>query len=411
MATNNIEEIFGEVLIVEDTPASLTLLTEVMNSAGHTVRQAQNGEIALISLHAKVPDLILLDIQMPGMDGFEVCLRLKADPATANVPVIFLSAFQDVETKVRCFQVGAVDYISKPYQIKEVLARVKTHLELARARKALAATNAQLLLLMEQLVQAEKLRSIGFLAAGIAHELNTPVGNALLTADVIDTIVRDFTNAQTSGSPEPDIHELLTTCREGATLILRNLNRASKLIGSLKEVAVDRASERRRRINLRDMVTDVVAIMHGMISKTPYSVLVDIDPDLSLETYPGHLEQILDNLIQNSIIHGFDGAAAGTIRISGHRSAEGGIALMVADDGKGIAPENINQVFDPFFTTRLGQGGSGLGLNIVYSLATGILGGRIQVTSELGKGAQFMLTLPLIAPLSTGESTAMHSAD
>ena len=134
--------------------------------------------------------------------------------------------------------------------------------------------------------------------------------------------------------------------------------------------------------------------MGSSINKTPYCITVNIEPELTLETYPGRLEQILDNLIQNAIIHGLDGATTGTINISAHAAAENKIALTVSDTGKGIAPENLTRVFDPFFTTRLGQGGSGLGLHIVYSLATGILGGNISVISPPGTGAQFTLTLP-----------------
>ncbi|MCI0491357.1 MAG: response regulator, partial [Planctomycetes bacterium] len=120
----------GEVLIVEDTLPSLTLLSELMQGAGYVVRQAQDGEMALLTVRSKLPDLILLDVRMPGIDGFEVCRRLKADPATAGVPVIFLSALQDVEAKVNGFRVGAVDYVTKPYQPEEVMSRVRTHLEL-----------------------------------------------------------------------------------------------------------------------------------------------------------------------------------------------------------------------------------------------------------------------------------------
>lgn len=393
------------ILIVDDNPNNLQVLSGILQADGFKVRPALSGELALRAVVASPPDLILLDVRMPGMDGYETCQRLKADKDKQDIPVIFISALNEIEDKLNAFRAGAVDYITKPFQSEEVLARVHTQMELARTRKALAATNVQLLTLMDQLVQSEKLKSLGSLAAGVAHELSTPVGNAMLATDAIGTIAREFAEGQTLGGPGPSIDELLSTCRKGSELLLRSLNRASRLIASLKEVSVDWDSERRRQIVLRDTVNDVVAVMGSSINKTPYCITVDIEPELTLVSYPGRLEQILENLIQNAIIHGFDGATAGTISIAAHATAENNIALTVSDTGKGIAPEDLTRVFDPFFTTRLGQGGSGLGLHIVYSLATGILGGSISVISPPSAGAQFTLTLPRSAPAASEPSS------
>lgn len=389
----------GNILIVDDNPNNLQVLLGLLTPLGHKVRPALSGEVALRAVEASIPDLILLDVRMPGIDGYETCRRLKADVNYQDIPVIFISALNAIEDKLDAFEAGAVDYITKPFQSQEVLARVRTQMELTKARKALAETSKRLVALMDHLVQAEKLKSLGFLAAGVAHELNTPIGNAMLSASSIEEISREFSAAQASNSPGPSVDELLSVCRDGTEIILRNLNRAGKLIGSLKEVTVDRASERRRRIHLKDTVNNLVAVMSAM-HKTPYTVETDIDPELMLDTYPGHLEQILDNLIQNAIIHGFNGAATGNIRMSAQRTGAESLTMVIADNGQGIAPSNLKRVFDPFFTTRLGQGGSGLGLHIVYNLATGILGGSVSVASPANSGAEFTLTLPLIAPLN-----------
>lgn len=390
------------ILIVDDNPDNLQVLAGMLQEEGFLVRPALSGEIALRAIDSHLPDLILLDVRMPGMDGYETCRRLRADETRRNIPVIFISALNEIEDKLNAFRAGAVDYITKPFQSEEVLARVHTQMELSRARKALTETNARLLALMEQLVQSEKLKSLGSLAAGVAHELNTPVGNAMLTADAINTIAHEFADARITGSVGPSLDDLLATCLDGANLIQRNLDRASRLINSLKAVSADRFSERRRRINLRETVGDVIATMSPTLARAPYSLLVDIEADLVLESYPGYLEQILENLIQNAVIHGFDGAASGVITLSAQRVSSGYVALDVADDGKGIAAENMTRIFDPFFTTRLGQGGSGLGLHMAYNLATGILGGNICVVSVLGAGARFTLTLPLVAPIAEG---------
>ena len=386
------------ILIVDDNINNLQVLSDILQNDGFKVRPALSGELALRAIDAYLPDLILLDVRMPGMDGFETCKKLKSDKHKKTIPVIFISALNEIEDKLTAFRAGAVDYITKPFQSEEVLARVHTQMELAKTRKALTATNQQLVMLMEQLVQSEKLKSLGSLTAGVAHELNTPVGNAMLTADAIRTFALEFIEAQAIGASPPPIADLLATCTEGSELILRNLNRASKLIGSLKEVSVDQISVRRRQINLRNTVNDVITLMSGALNKIPYLITVDIAPELTLETCPGPLEQILENLIQNAIIHGFDGATTGTVSLAAHGTAAGETILTVSDTGKGIPPENLKRVFDPFFTTRLGQGGSGLGLHIAYSLTTRILGGSIGVTSPPGTGAKFTIILPRTTP-------------
>jgi signal transduction histidine kinase len=386
------------ILIVDDNPNNLQVLTSILQTGGFKVRPALSGALALRSLESQLPDLILLDVRMPGMDGYEACRQIKARDETRDIPVLFISAMNEVEDKLRAFRVGAVDYITKPFQFEEVLARVRTQMELAMTRKALAESNARLRALMDQLVQTEKLRSLGFLAAGVAHELNTPIGNALLMADTMNTAARQFANADAGGAPRPSAQDMLDTLCEGAPLIVRNLNRAADLIRSLREVSVDRASERRRRVVLRELVEGVLALMGGSLDKTPCRVTVRISAELTLETYPGHLEQIVENLVRNAIIHGFDGAPSGRIEISCQAAGENHVVLMVADNGKGIPEADIKRVFDPFFTTKMGQGGCGLGLHIAYTLATGILGGHIGVASAAGQGAQFSLTLPLVAP-------------
>lgn len=388
----------GNIIIVDDNPNNLQVLTGILQQQGYKVRPALSGAIALRAITAHAPDLILLDIRMPDMDGYETCRQLKSEDGKRDIPVIFISALNEIDDKLSAFRAGAVDYITKPFQAEEVLARVHTQMELARTRRALTETNAQLLTMMEQLVQAEKLKSLGFMAAGVAHELNTPIGNAMLTASAVDEIIHEFSRKQEKGVSQRELNEFFVTCCDGSQIILRNLERASGLISALKEVSVDRSSERRRRINLLDTIANVVGLMNATLKKTPHAVLLDIDSDLVLETYPGHLEQILENLIQNALTHGLSAAASGTIRISAHKTKDNTISLTVSDDGKGIPVQNLSRIFDPFFTTRLGQGGSGLGLHIVYSLVTGLLGGNISVASKVGEGTQFTLSLPLVAP-------------
>lgn len=393
-------------MAVDDNPINLEVLCGILEEAAYAVRPALSGELALQAIDTSPPDLILLDICMPDMDGYETCSYIKNNERTRHIPIIFISALDDIEDKLKAFQAGGVDYITKPFQPDEVLARVKTQIELANARRSLAESNDRLVALMEQLIQSEKLKSLGSLAAGVAHELNTPVGNALLTAGTIDAITREFASAHATGNAQLNIDELISTCSECAQLITRNLEKAAKLIRSLRQVAADEQSERRRSIALHECVNDMIATMQFSIKKTRHIIKNEVPLEFVIETYPGRLEQILDNLICNAIIHGFDGIAQGTITLSAGKNKTGGIDLVISDNGKGIPAENLKQIFDPFFTTRLGQGGSGLGLHIVYNLATGILGGTINVESTPNQGTRFTLALPLIAPINQPQETA-----
>lgn len=173
----------GNILVVDDTPANLRLLAGILNEQGYKARPVPNGELALSAARGMPPDLILLDIMMPEMNGYQVCEQLKADPRTCDIPVIFISAIDDVLDKVKAFAVGGVDYITKPFQMEEVLVRIKTHLamcqlqnKLKHKNEELTVTLAQLRETQNQLVHSEKMAALGQLIAGIAHEINTPLG-------------------------------------------------------------------------------------------------------------------------------------------------------------------------------------------------------------------------------------------
>ncbi len=271
--------------------------------------------------------------------------------------------------------------------------------QLSSANTSLTETVEQLERTRAILVQTEKLAALGSVVAGISHEISTPLGNARLVAtarqDHLTQLDRDYRSGAMARSK---IEKFLTDEGEGLELIVRSLERAATLVASFKQVAVDQTSERRRVFDLATIVSETIETLRPRYRAEPWEIVVDIDASIELDSYPGPLEQIVLNLVMNSIRHGFEGRTRGRISIVGRRMdlATGpGAELVIADDGAGIAAEHIERVFDPFFTTKLGQGGSGLGLNIAHRITTQLLRGRISVESVPDVRTAFTLQLPL----------------
>jgi signal transduction histidine kinase len=393
----------GEILIVEDTPASLKLLADLLTGAGYAVRQAPDGELALWSARARPPELILLDVRMPGIDGFEVCRRLKEDPALREIPVIFLSAQTDTEDKIKGFRAGGIDYIGKPYQSEEVLARTRAHLALSRSQRALAATNVELSDTLAQLKAArgelrrtERLAALGSMVAGMAHELNTPIGNCMMSASTLEQRTREFGAAAESGLRRSDLSSYIDDALMASTIIMRNLRNSAELIARFKEVATDQASVTRRRFELDALLANVAASFTPRLRGTGVRLAIDQVPAVTMDSFPGALGEVLGHLLANALVHGFPDGAAGTITIEA-REQGGALALAVCDDGAGIGEADLARVFEPFFTTRMGQGGGGLGLHIAHNLVTNVLGGTIDASSQPGH-TRFELRCPAKAP-------------
>jgi signal transduction histidine kinase len=195
------------------------------------------------------------------------------------------------------------------------------------------------------------------------------------------------------------LQQLLDRVEQGTDIAQRNLHRAADLVHSFKQVAVDRTSAQRRSFEVGEVVHEMVVSLKPSFSRKPWRIEVDVPAEgLRLDSYPGALGQVLGNLIQNAVVHGFEGRDAGTVRITAWRGEDQSIRLRVADDGRGIAPEHIARVFDPFMTTRMGRGGTGLGLHISHNAVTTLLGGTLTVQSVPGEGACFELRLPVQAP-------------
>ncbi|MGR0186380.1 ATP-binding protein [Azospirillum aestuarii] len=250
------------------------------------------------------------------------------------------------------------------------------------------------------LIQSEKMAALGSLVAGVAHEINTPIGIALtgasLMAERTRLIRRDF---EAGTLRRPDFADFLDMAGEAAHLMLLNIDRAAQLIQSFKQIAVDQASEERRVFDLRDYIDEVLRSLGVRIKRAAHGVDVDCPADLLIDGYPGALSQVLTNLVMNSIIHGYAPGQHGTLRVAVRSVGADEVELVYADDGRGIPPDLHGKVFEPFFTTSRGTGGSGLGLNIVYNIATRKLKGRITLDSAPGCGTTFTLRFPRVAPV------------
>jgi ligand-binding sensor domain-containing protein/signal transduction histidine kinase len=256
-----------------------------------------------------------------------------------------------------------------------------------------------------QLAAHEKLASLGSLVAGVAHELNTPIGNSLLLASTMQHQTDAIANGFNSGGiKRSELAAFIAAAQEGAQLIMRSLQQAADLVNSFKQVAVDQASAHRRRFELAQACTEITATMMNQVRLAGHTLALTIPAGVTMDSYPGPLGQVLINFVNNAMLHAFS-APGGQMILSASTPEPGRVQLVFSDNGRGIAPEHLARIFDPFFTTRMGQGGSGLGLNIAYNIVTSLLGGAIRVDSTPGHGTRFTLDLPL-APAAPPDQPA-----
>ena len=246
-----------------------------------------------------------------------------------------------------------------------------------------------------ELMRSEKLAALGGLVAGVAHEINTPIGIGVTAASYLQDQIREFEKLYAAGQVKhSDMAGYLRAASEAGSSLVTNLRRAAGLVQSFKQVAVDQSSEQRRRFNFKEYIDEILDSLGPKLKRTGHVVDVVCPGDLELDSYPGAFSQIITNLVINSLHHGFAGMAAGHIEIVAQRTGKE-LSLRYADNGCGMSDANAKRVFEPFFTTRRGQGGSGLGLHVVYNLTTQTLRGRIECHTAPGAGVQFLMSVPI----------------
>ncbi|HEY9653465.1 MAG TPA: hybrid sensor histidine kinase/response regulator [Coleofasciculaceae cyanobacterium] len=386
----------ASILIVDDTPENLRFLSTTLTEQGYEVLTAINGSLALMGAKTARPDLILLDIKMPGIDGYEVCRQLKIDEQTREIPVIFLSFLDEPWDKVTAFAVGGVDYVTKPFQTQEVLARVENHLTLRALQKQLTEKNLQLCrleselrLALENEKELNKLRS-DFMAL-ISHEFRTP----LTTISSSNQMLRRYSE-KLSAEKKQVHHDRIESAVEQMTQLLEEV------------LLIGRAEAGMLKLELTHI--DVVGVCHQIVETLQFSttqhqlIFSTTSQEFYAELDPKILGHILTNLLSNAIKYSPDG---GTIQFDLITTGKS-VVLRVQDRGIGIPAKDLPQLFESFArASNVGSiQGTGLGLTMVKK-SVDLQGGKITVESKEGVGTTFTVMLP-IAHMIPEESAMKH---
>lgn len=369
----------GSVLIVDDTPANLNLLFAMLTNHGYKVRAAINGNMALKSVFAALPELILLDINMPEMNGFDVCRQLKADVRTRDIPIIFISASDETEDKVRAFDVGGVDYVTKPFQVEEVLARVGTQMMLYQQRRELEEFRQREIDYFKDLNHMKDQ-----FVATVSHDLKNPIGVIKGYADLLEKnpALANDTQAQ-------DYIKRIRRGAEQMLILVTDLLDLAKIEAGM-ELGV---SPNSLDGFLRDQLENF-----GMLAENK-SISLGYNPprqDVMLMFDPNRMSQVIKNLLSNAIKYTRDG---GKVDIS-TETRDHHVLIKISDSGLGIPTEDIPFIFDKFYRVSKQEhlaaaDGTGLGLSITKAIVEQHRG-TIRVESEVGKGSVFHIELPLL---------------
>jgi signal transduction histidine kinase len=421
----------GFILIVDDNPTNLSVLSTALTGEGLRFRVAVDGESAIAQAERNQPDLILLDVQMPGIDGFETCCRLKANPVTQHIPIIFTTALADIQSKTKGFSLGAVDYIPKPFAQEEVIARVRVHLQLKQLTESLEQQVSDRTSALQQaqvkLVQQEKLSTLGELIAGIAHEMNNPISFITNNIPPLKEYIAAITELLLLYEQEyPHPTAKITTFIEALDLnfVLEDLG---KIVSSLKlgSERIQHLSNSLRCFSRSDSDAKIPADLHlgldstllilqhrlkGNGDRPSIEVIKNYGTLPQVNCYVGEMNQVFMNLLANAIdaideiiIQSKIKDHIPQIKITTEINTQNWVVIRIADNGIGV-PERIKQrLFEPLFTTKSVGKGTGLGLSISHQIIVEKHHGIMEVSSPLGMGTEFTIAIPIVSPMVSNE--------
>jgi two-component system, NtrC family, sensor kinase len=428
------------ILVIDDTPTNLEVLYGALSSAGYDILVEMDGESGLEQAQNSRPDLILLDVMMPGIDGFETCHRLKANPVTCDIPVIFMTALSETESKIKGLKAGAVDYITKPFQHEEVLARVKIHLQIrsmattlegqnnllknfsAHLEAKIAERTTELQQAHAQLIQQERLSSLGQLVAGVAHEINNPVnfiyGNCTpakqYTQDLLE-LIKLYQTEYPQSNPrlqkkvdDIDLEFLAMDFPKVIASMQIGADRIREIVVSLRNFSrLDEADF--KEVDLHEGIDNTLMILHHRFKANKEQAEIQIIKTYGqipkVSCFPGQLNQVFMNIIGNAIdaLQEQDEARSpeelrknpSRIWVETKSVDHERVAVQISDNGAGITEAVRHKLFDPFFTTKPVGKGTGLGLSISYQIVVKKHKGKIECDSTPGKGTQFTIEIPI----------------
>ncbi|MGC9526115.1 MAG: sensor histidine kinase [Limnospira sp.] len=429
MDSDNILLRQADLLVVDDVPENLKLLSTMLADFGFSVRKAISGKMALTAVKTLIPDLILLDINMPEMNGYQVCETLKQNPETRDIPIIFISAIGQVEDKVKAFQVGGVDYITKPFEFEEVIARIKNQLQIRQLQqnilqqnRRLKETTKELKRTQAQLVQKQKMLGLSQFVAGIFHEINNPMnfisGNLEPAYEYIQDLM-ELVNLYRDEYSQPsekivskiekldldfvieDLRKLIESMKTGVERI-STIMLALRIFSRLNEAEI-------KSVNLNEGIDSALSLLKYRLSEgetaTPIQIVKHYGDLPKVTCYASQINQVFMHLINNAIdalnqaerLHpGTSGSP--TIWIATERVNPEWVAIRVRDNGVGIPKQLTSRLFDPFFTTKPVGKGIGLGLSTSYQIVVQKHGGQLTFHSTPGEGTEFRVELPVTLP-------------
>ncbi len=414
----------ADVLIVDDIPDNIRFLSTFLVDQGYQVRKAINGQMALRTIAAFPPDLILLDVNLPDISGYEICQQLKQDPVTASIPIIFLSAGNATIDKVKAFQTGAADYISKPFQLEEVLVRIQTQLTIQTLQKDLETQNQQLKKALEDLkiaqinlVQQEKMSTLRKVVAGVAHEINNPLSfiacNIKPAQEYIHQLL-GLINYYQQQNPEldlsikayldeidleflvADLMKILKSMENGAERI-QTVVLALKIFTRLDESGI-------KPTDVHECIDNVLALLRYRLMSNDNQIMVQVHKEFgNLPLVTCHAEQfnqVIYNLLYNAIdaidekiSHNIHSDFVPKISIHTQFSSPNLVEIRICDNGVGIPEANKAKIFEPFFTTKSAGRGIGLGLATSQRIIEELHDGVLTCQSIVGEGSEFKIQL------------------